>query len=259
MAYEIRAMGLGEILDTGFRLLRNHFALLLGIAAVVYLPAGAFGALVEDFLQDPSAATSAGDPTLVMLSLAGLVLTFAVLSPITSCAITHALGELYLGRSVTVGDSFRTALSLVLPLVGTSLLATLLVLVGFVLLILPGIYLSFAFLLITQVIVLERTYGMQALGRSRELMRGNMLRGFAVLLVAGLLAGVLGLALGLAFAAIPAIEFLGSSLAQALAFAYSSAVLVVLYFDIRARKEAFDLEHLARLVESGGAPVRPDA
>jgi len=28
----------------------------------------------------------------------------------------------------------------------------------------------------------------------------------------------------------------------------------VLYFEIRARKEAFDLEHLARLVEGGAAP-----
>ncbi len=255
MAYEIRAMGLGEILDTGFRLLRNHFVLLIGISAVVYVPAGAFGVLVEDFLQDPSAATSGTDATLVLLPFLGLLVTFAIISPITSCAITHALGELYLGREVTLGQSFRTALSLFLPLVGTSLLATMIVLVGLLLLVVPGVYLVFAFLLLTQVIVLERVYGMPALARSRELMRGHMLRGLAVLLVAGLLAGVLGVALGLAFAAIPSIEFLGSSLAQALSFAYSSAVLVVLYFDIRARKEAFDLEHLARLVEgAGGAP-----
>lgn len=259
MAYEIRAMGLGEILDTGFRLLRNHFVLLIGIAAVVYLPAGAFGVLVEDLLQDPAAATSGTDATLVLLPLLGLLVTFAIIAPITSCAITHALGELYLGREVTLGQSFRTALSLVLPLVGTSLLATVIVLMGFLLLLVPGVYLVFAFLLLTQVIVLERVYGMGALARSRELMRGHMLRGLAVLLVAGLLAGVLGVALGLAFAAIPSIEFLGSSLAQALSFAYSSAVLVVLYFDIRARKEAFDLEHLARLVEGAGGPPRTGA
>lgn len=259
MPYEIRAMSLGEILDTGFRLLRNHFALLLGISAAIYLPAGAFGALLEDFFRDPAAVGTSVEPALVVLSMVGLVVTFAVISPITSCAITHALGELYLGRSVGIGASFRTAFSLVLPLVGTSLLATLLILVGFVLLVIPGVYLTFAFLLLTPVIVLERTFGMDALSRSRELMRGNMLRGLAVMLVAGILAAVLGVALGLVAAAVPAIEFVGSSLAQALAFAYSAAVLVVLYFDIRARNEAFDLEHLARLVESAGSSPAPGA
>ena len=36
-----------------------------------------------------------------------------------------------------------------------------------------------------------------------------------------------------------------------------SAVIVVLYFDIRCREEAFDLEHLAGLVEeeAAGAPA----
>ena len=39
-------------------------------------------------------------------------------------------------------------------------------------------------------------------------------------------------------------------IAQAAANAFGTAALVVLYFDIRCRKEAFDLEHLARQVES---------
>ena len=33
MGYEIRQMSFAEVLDTGFRLLRNHFGLLVGLAA----------------------------------------------------------------------------------------------------------------------------------------------------------------------------------------------------------------------------------
>ena len=40
MSYEIRELSFGEILDMGFTLLRNHFAVLFGIAAVLYLPVG---------------------------------------------------------------------------------------------------------------------------------------------------------------------------------------------------------------------------
>ena len=38
MAYEIRAMSFAEVLDTGFRLIRDHFALLVGIGLVLYAP-----------------------------------------------------------------------------------------------------------------------------------------------------------------------------------------------------------------------------
>jgi hypothetical protein len=120
------------------------------------------------------------------------------------------------------------------------------------LLALPGLYLAIAFLLLTQVIVLEDVAGMRALSRSRELLHGNMMRALGILVVFVIASNVLVVSLGLALGAVPALESLGSALAQALAFAYYSAVLVVFYFEIRARKEAFDLEHLARLVETGG-------
>jgi hypothetical protein len=38
--------------------------------------------------------------------------------------------------------------------------------------------------------------------------------------------------------------------AQAISTAYGTVVIVLLYFDARCRKEAFDLEHLAQLVEA---------
>ncbi len=249
MTYEIRAMGLAEILDTGFRLLRNHFGILFGAALALYLPLGVFTAVLEHVFQTPAAGGTI-DVTLILVSVAGMLLSFSIVSPIVSCAITHALGELYLGRVASLGASFRVALSLLLRVVGTSLLASLAVLMGLLLLVLPGLYLAVAFVLVTQVIVIERIAGVPALGRSRELMQGNMLRGIGLGFVIGLLGAILSVGLELAFALVPAVSFLGGTLAQSLVFAYSSAVLVVFYFDIRARKEAFDLEHLARVVES---------
>ena len=52
----------------------------------------------------------------------------------------------------------------------------------------------------------------------------------------------------LVFSFVPMVGPVFSGLASAVGTAYVSAVIVVLYFDVRCRKEAFDLEHLAQLV-----------
>jgi hypothetical protein len=250
--YEIRTMQLSEILDMGFRLLRNHFGLLIGISAVIYVPMGIFGTWMRSWMETSAAGASELDLGLAAVSVLAVVVTYSIVAPLVSAAITYALGELYLGRSVTIGAAFRASLPRLLPLVGTMFLATLAIMMGLLLFVVPGLYLMLAFSLLTQVIVLENVAGMTALSRSRELLRGNLLRAVGIILVFSIASGVLGMSLGLAFGAVPALESVGSALAQALAFAYYSAVLVVFYFEIRARKEAFDLEHLARLVETGG-------
>ncbi len=251
MQYEIRAMSLAEILDMGFRLLRNHFGLLLGISAVVYLPYAVLAGLFEATFETD--ALAGGDLSLSLISiwLVIALMAFTVVSPLVTCAITHALGEIYLGRPASISSAFGAALPRLLPLAGTWLLAALAVGAGLLLLFVPGVYLMLAFTLVTQIIMLEGLAGVPALARSRHLMVGNLLRAFALGLVVAILGGVLSFGLELVFAVVPSFGVVGSALAQAVAFAYYSAVGVVFYFDVRARKEAFDLEHLARLVEMG--------
>jgi hypothetical protein len=64
---------------------------------------------------------------------------------------------------------------------------------------------------------------------------------------------VLSGVLGAVFKLVPVLGPIAQGFAQSLGVAYSAVVLVLLYFDIRCRKEAFDLEHLARLVEGRAA------
>jgi hypothetical protein len=244
MGYEIRAMSLGEVLDTGFRLVRDHFAILVGIGLTISLPASLINVLAGRVAHDPTAIN------LAAIFASGLFVL--VVSPIVSAAITQAVSELYLDRKVTYGDAIRFGFKLLLPLVGTALLMTLIVIAGFVLLIIPGIYLMLAFLLTYQVMVIEHRAGWNALKRTRELSSGNLLRIFAVYLVAMLLMAVVDGGLSLATVRIPMLGWVVSAIVQAVFTAYLAAAMVVLYFDIRCRKEAFDLEHLAGLVRGGG-------
>jgi hypothetical protein len=133
------------------------------------------------------------------------------------------------------------------------LLMSVLILGGLLLLIVPGIYLMLCYSLAWPVMVIERQFGMRGLRRSRELTRGSLLRIVGLGLVVFIFVGVVGSGIQLLLGFLPLVGTLVSGVVQAIGATFQSAFLVLLYFDVRCRKEAFDLEHLAWQVEQGGA------
>lgn len=283
MGYEIRAMSFGEMLDAGFQLLRDHFVLLVGTAAVLYVPTALLNAYLGGQLADP--AEGAASPLLA--AVLGLVLLALVAAPIVQVAVTYAIGEVYVGRQPTIGEALRFGLSIILPLAGTALLVYLAVGVlpliggGLTLGVVSGVgrllesgfltylglglggvvaaglvvYLVLSFLVVWQVMVIEGVFGVPALRRSRALMRGFLMRGLGVMFVSSLVILLLVGAVGFVLAFVPWLGPVGSGIAQSAGAAYGAAVGVALYFDIRCRKEAFEVEHLARQVATG-APAQ---
>jgi hypothetical protein len=245
MRYEVREMAFAEILDTGFRLLRDHFVLLVGIAATLHIPL----ALIQEVL----ASAAENNATLAVVVSLVMTLLLLAISPIIGAASTYAIGEVYLGRETTIGDSMRKGLSIFVPLLGTSILAALATMGGMLLLILPGIWVALGLIVLSQVMVLEGRFGTSALSRSFELMKGQRGRAFGILFVVLLVQGVIGFGVGLALGAIPVLGGIAAGVVAAVSGAYTAAVSVVLYFDIRCRKDAFEIEQLARIVESGAA------
>lgn len=251
MQYEIRTMSLAEVLDTSFRILRDHFVPIVGISAILNVPV----ALGQSLIQVEAEAGAAA--SVPLLTLAFGLLSFGLVSPIVGAAITHVIGEVYLGREAKVGESFRMALRILIPLVGTTLLMSVLMVGALLLLILPGIWFMLGVMVVTQVMVLERSFGMTAIRRSLELMKGNRGRVFLIVFVVTLVSLVLNFAFGLAAASLPWLGGLATGISGAVTGAFTSVALVVLYFEIRCRKEAFEIEHLARLVQasSGASPA----
>jgi len=232
--YEIRQMSLGEMLDTGFRLLQNHFVILVSITAILYVPYS----MLAGYLQ------STGDPADPLRGLPALI-PLILLGPLAQIAITVAISELYLGHETTFGSAYREAGSMFMPYLGTSLLVGLGMMLGMMLLIIPGIYLAVNWMLVGPVVVAERVYGFAAMKRSAGLIRGYWWSSFGIIFVSFLLTSVVSSGLGLLFTMIPFVGSVLSGVVQAVTFAFTSSVLVVLYFDRRCRHEDFDLHHLA--------------
>ena len=83
----------------------------------------------------------------------------------------------------------------VLPLLGTQVLVGIVVMLGFLLFIVPGIIFSLWFYVVIPVVVLEGLAGSRAMGRSRELVRGNLDKAFLLGLAVFLLGAIFGWAL----------------------------------------------------------------
>jgi len=241
---------LGAVLDAAFEVVRRHWLLLVGLSALLYVPAS----FAERALPEPGAGSL---PELAPWMAVALLLAVLAL-PVVVAAVTDACGDLLRGRSTDAGRAVRRGLALALPLTGTYLVMGLVVMAALVPLalvvalwsslgllrvpaVLAGVALPFAvlmrFSLLTQVAVLEEAFGPRALARASRLIEGQVLRVFGILAVAGLLAGLLGGAAGLALGAIPLIGPVATGLVQALGFAYTSAVGVVVYEDVRSRRD----------------------
>src|SRR5262245_66322402 len=110
-------MSVGEMVDTSFRLLRDHFLLLVGIAAVVTVPTTLAQLVIEQRAQAGGVSPSVIAGLLFLLSM-------AVISPIVSAAITFAIGQLYMGRQVGLAVEFREALRLIVWIIVILLITT---------------------------------------------------------------------------------------------------------------------------------------
>jgi uncharacterized membrane protein len=104
-------------------------------------------------------------------------------------------------------------------------------LVGFILIIIPGLVILTIWSVAAPVVVLERPPGLQALGRSRELVRGNGWQVFGVILVLDIL--VMIVAAVIEGGADSASTGAGIVVVGILAAPLSALAAAVLYFDLR--------------------------
>lgn len=250
----LRPLSLGEVLDTSFGIYRQLFAPLLLISVITQTLPLALGVFVE------SAGGLVQQPSLWMLSL-GLAL---VLGAVGTAASTFVVAKTYLGSTLSPSEGFLRSTPYMGRLIGTSLLVSLLMGIGMVFLIIPGIIAACGLLLTPAALVLEDVPGgTAAMGRSfGAITRGFRLKIFGALVVAVTLIIIPGIALGalavgtsdanMTATMVSVIAMIIQSVLQILAYPFFYVLTTVLYYDLRVRKEGFDLEMLATSLQSPG-------
>lgn len=255
MQYQIKELGLGGILDQSIKLLKNHFVLLMGIVAVVYLPFNllqGFAALailpelpVNPTIEDFETYQEAVGRASLYLAPLGLI-SVLVIYPITNGAVIYAVSRCYLNEEVTIGDAYSHANKILLSLLGTWILMTLAIMGGFILLIIPGIIFSIWFCLSSHTVVIERESGQAALSRSKKLVKGSM----GTVIALGFVLGVIqwGISGGAHLVPQKHVAMLAQVILGSVAFLFYTVAFVVFYFSCRCKVENFDLNLLAENV-----------
>lgn len=237
----LRARSVGEILDLSFQLYRSRWRQMATATGVLVLPLLALEAVAP--LE-----------TLPMLeSLSGLVFMAA------SAAVVVIASEAYLGRNAAAGDAVRAAGRRFFSVWGAAIIQTLLIVLGLILFIIPGIIAMAVTFAMQQAVMIEGRTAGEAYGRSRSLARGE----FVHILLTSVLAFVILIFAMLGFGVVIEIGVdnvrLATLLTNVVLIAINPLAAVVgtvLYYDLRIRKEAFDVAVATELLaDTEPAPV----
>jgi len=267
----LRPLGVGELLDAAIKVCTAHAGPLLKAVLVVILPVQVVTAVVlastvtdSDYLNITTSDPGTGDTAAFWAGQLVIVLLGMVSYLLATGACFHAIADGWLGRQPSWRESVKFAARRAHSLLWISVLYGLCVFVGLLLCIAPGVWLGVAFCVAFPVLFVEDVRGGKALSRSFNLVQGRWWPSAGVLIVGFALAsivasiftyGVGALALindSLAFLIL--LSTLGSLITALLTTPFQAAIVTVLYFDLRVRKEGFDLELLADRL-AGGAPL----
>ncbi|HEY8743213.1 MAG TPA: hypothetical protein VIU62_08950 [Chloroflexota bacterium] len=246
----LRPLGVGELFAAAWQLYRQYFVPLVAIVAVVQVIVAVLLALIGI-----STAATAANPTgghVFILAVIGLLtFIFTILATfVQSGALTLAIGDDYIGQPITVERAYSATIARLGALIGTSLLVALLLLLMSITVIgIPfAIWLGIRWAFIAQVVMLENLSGTSAMSRSSQLVAGSWWRTFGILI---LLVIVVAIVSSITSAVIVGIFHngpvagLARLIIQILLAPFYSAVVTLLYFDLRVRKEQFTHAMLA--------------
>jgi hypothetical protein len=274
----LRPLSLGETLDVSIKICLRHWRTLLKAVLIVVVPVQLVSTLLTaDYTVSSLDFSGNADKTpeqtlddlnsyLGGLAISSLLQVLAVV--LASAACFRAIAQAYLGDEPDWRASLSYALHRAPSLLWLTLLNFLGIFGGFLLLIGPGIWLYFAWVVAMPVLLVEGLRGRKALGRSFQLVKGRWWRTFGVLVVGFVLAGVVSSIVQGAFLVgiivepdndvlVLVLSALSGIVGLAIGTPFQAALLTVVYFDLRVRKEGFDLELLAQGI-GGRVPASPN-
>jgi hypothetical protein len=214
------------VIGEGWQLYKAHWRHLITFSFLVYAAVAIIGALLT-----------------LALTWFGAILA-AIISVIAlfwlQAALVKAVDDVRDGRAdLSLGDTFAQAREHLGSVAVAAILAVLGIIIGLILLIVPGLVLLTWWAVIIPVVVLENRSAGESFTRSRELVRGNGWGVFGVIVLMVLL--LIGFDIVLKLILSPLADWLQSFISGVvsgtLTAPFIAIVLTLLYFRLRAAKE----------------------
>lgn len=278
----LRPLGLGEILDGAITAIRSYPKLMLGVSALAsavsnLLSVGVVLLMINQTdLLSPDLPLSATDfdvfvaqmQVALLIGLPASVVSVMVGTFLTGM-LTVVMGKAVLGQPITFGEAWQHIKPRFGALLGLSLLYMLIVVVGSIFLILPGVWLYVLFSLASTALVLEGATVGRSFDRSRALINGAWWRTFGILILAAIMVALLSQIVELPFGLVSGtftndidlgglnqvllLSALGAVIAETITLPFTAGVTTLIYIDRRMRREGMDIE----LARQAGVPMQP--
>src|ERR1700730_1522609 len=280
---DLRPMSLGEVLDRTFNLYKNNFLLFTGITALPFLVL----LLINVGVAAVQTANLAGPhiprgytrpgPGMVAGAVGGAIvfmLVYLFLLGAAQAATVFAVSDLYLSRTCGLRECYKRVGGKALRVIAILTLAFLVVCAGLLFFIVPGVILLCRTALAVPVSMLEGSGPIRSIERSMALTKGNALSVFVIILMVWAITAVVTMIfeIPLMFFVVNAarthralpfgvlfLQHLGTFISQVLVAPVATIAFSLMYYNLRVRKEAFDIQHLMASLGTNQAPSAPSA
>jgi hypothetical protein len=170
------------------------------------------------------------------------VVGFLVMTPIITAICIYALHSIAEGQNPSPGRVLVAGFEAFTPLFGAVVLAAIGIALGFIVLILPGVYLAVRWYFVPQAVVIGGARGPDALTRSSQIVQGFWWRTFGLVLLANIAIAIPGFLLLTPFTAIAEStdrsvwSLVGTILTTAVTTPFVALYSTLLYYDLLARR-----------------------
>ncbi len=285
----LRPLGVGELLDAGFKIYRKRWRDLMKVVALVGLPLLVLRIVVQlsvvsdqavsGFTLSPTGSFGSASPTGadVATQLGGTLVLFLltlVTNALSLGAALRLVTAIYLGEDVTWRESLAYAWHRLGSLLWLTTLVGLATILGLLACVVGIVVPLTMYAAVVPLLMVEGMKGTKAMGRSWRLTKPHFGQTFLTLLVGYLVVQVASTPISLVLVGVlftsngnivltAVVASLVAFAASVLTTPFTAALHTAIYFDLRVRAEGLDLWLLAQQVgvdvPAGGFPAQPGA
>ncbi len=196
-------------------------------------------------IENPGALAANFGTELIWVLIVSIILSLA-----SAAAVTYGVFLEITGRNINIGECLSKSISVLLPVIFAGIISYIILVVGTILLIVPGIFALMCLFVVIPVVVVEQPGVFRSLGRSAELTKGNRwsILGLFIVMIAisiglGLVSQfvtLLFLGMGMSIVAIVI-----STIVQVITTTFFLIIGAVTYNNLRKSKEGISSDEIA--------------
>ena len=262
--------GIGDILSVAFEVYKANAAKLIVIVAIVVVPLSFISHFLTGVVFKPTVEktgaivvngqTIVGATTVTTRSFGTFIIgsliaaaIAVIISAVLQAALTRGAALASVGDPVDTEASYQYGFKKFGSVLLISILVGLVVGIGFILLIIPGIIFLTMLAVAIPALIVEDQRGTAAMSRSWNLVKGHFWHVLGTIVVAALITGIVGAILGLLGGTNWFLQWIFGSIAQIITAPFAALVTVLLYVDLRVRTEQLSGERLRADLSSAAA------